>query len=315
MVNTSNVIPRLEFSNDIVNNSYHHLRTNVFTDPVNSIISLFFMGVICLVCAVMLAESECVPHIAYWAVLPFAASTFNCFFGAAVELYLIATGRPYDTSAKDVFIPMNIRRSVIPIVTATKFLFIMIICFGTDLQALFIYTAMLFAAFVSPLEFLRLPYGQPLSKVLVLVRLIVIIFCGPTFGGIPARIVLLFSELIPFFCLLKVNYHTASGSTILHMLNGISYFFLYLVLDMVQIDAGHKCYAQKLEADMHFPIIICILAVATGIGLGLFLDKKTKEGYTEIEGGDDGDEEAVITERGPDGLVLISSEPIPGVYF
>lgn len=82
------------------------------------------------------------------------------------------------------------------------------------------------------------------------------------------------------------------------MLNGVSYFFFYLAIDMVQIDAGHKCYAQELEAEMHFPIIIFILAVAAGIGLGLFLDKKTKEGYTEIEGGDDVDEEEVVTTRG-----------------
>ena len=69
----------------------------------------------------------------------------------------------------------------------------------------------------------------------------------------------------------------------LHVICWTEYFFLYLAIDMVQIDAGHKCYAQALEAEMHFPIIIFILAVAAGIGLGLFLDKKTKEGYTEIE--------------------------------
>jgi hypothetical protein len=317
MVNGNNITPRLVFSNDIINNTYHTLRTKVFTDPVNSIISLFFMGFICVISAVALAESECVPHIAYWTVLPFAFATFNCFFGAAVEIYLIATGRPFGTGCKDVTIPMNIRRSVIPFVTATKFFFIMIFCLGTDLQALFMYTAMLFAAFVSPMEFLRLPHGAAFSKVLILFRLVVIVFHGPTFGGFPARIVLLVSELIPLYCVQNVNHHTASGSTIFHILNGASFFSFYLAIDMVQIAAGHKCYAQGLEAEMHFPIIIFILAVAAGIGLGLFLDKKTKEGYTEIEGGDDVDEEEVVTTRGADDLVLGTTEPaaFPGVWF
>ncbi len=285
-------LPELDMSNTL------HILKKYFTDPVNSVLSLIFMGATCSVCTFIIWQSDCNPTVALWAVLPFMFATFLCLMGTVVESYLIYIGKPYQTDT--VPLSMAIRRGVIPFVSGSKLVFVIALCVGVNYPEIMddtIYIAIAFTAFVSPMEFFELPYGEPLTKVVCLVRLVVILFIGPSYGGVPARIILLLVEIIPLYCVKNINYHTASGSTIFHILNAFSYFFLYLAIDMVNIDASHPCYAQDLEKQMYFPWSYTILLMGAGYFLGTRLNDgfQAQGGYEEIE-----DEDIESSARGID---------------
>jgi hypothetical protein len=266
------------------------------------------MGGVCFVVAFKIIQSDCTPVVSVWAALPFAFSTFLCGLGAAVESYLIGVGKPYETDT--VPLPMAIRRAVIPMVTASKLVFVLTICLGENNPAIMngsIYVALLFAALASPMEFFSLPYTEPFTKAVVLTRLFVIIVYGPTYGGLPSRIVLFLAEYIPLHCVRNIDHHTAEGSAIFHVMNALSYFFLYLVIDMVNIDSQHPCYSQVLEQEMSFPYLFSIIVIGGGLLLGIKLnEKRDQEGYEEID-----EEDGVEHNERSLGR---TSKPFPGIW-
>jgi hypothetical protein len=199
--------------------------------------------------------------------MPFALSVFNNYLGAIVEAYLFAVGTPYKTESVPTV--MNFRAAVIPQVSASKLIFVMSICLGKDHTALMngvIIAAILFGAFAGPSDFHGLPYVKPVTMLMLLVRLLTILIVGPSYGGLGAKILFFLADAIPVFTVAKVDHKTASGSTIFHVVNAVSFYLLYIGIEMGEKES--PCWTQVLETEMNFPIPLAVGALVAGVIVG-----------------------------------------------
>jgi hypothetical protein len=245
--------------------------------PVQSILSQLLMGGVCIYGAVSISNNECNPAVAIWEVLPFIISAIGCFFGVAIESYLVFIGKPFELDSFPTL--MNIRAGNVILVYASKLVFILTLCLGAAapagvVETYAIYAAILYTMFAYPLMVLNMPqYTINVSKIVLVVRMLVAMIAGPTYGGLANNFVLMISECIPIYCVVNVDHMTALGSTCLHFYSLFEYVLTLLAVKLAQNACEDQCYGQEYEKEVSFPFIFFAATAVVGIVIANILKK------------------------------------------